>query len=355
MSGKVFFLKISPESPLEERVRSIKKLCRRPEFNRTIIGKDKVAVKIHIGEKDNTTHVAPEIVREVVAAVKQAKGLPFLTETSTLYKGERTNAILHTEHAERHGFTIKNTGAPFIISDGLEGNSEVEIEINGILHKTVSIAREAAYADVLIAVSHVTGHMASGMGACLKNLGMGLASRKGKMRQHSSVKPFVKENKCIMCGQCIEWCPEDAVTEQNGKARINHEKCIGCGECLTVCNYDAVSHNWGTETVELQKQIAEYALGAVAGKKGKVYFINCLFDMTKDCDCKSGKQNPIVPDIGILGSVDPVALDTATLDLTEQGERKLIGSAWPRLDPRVQLEHGEKIGLGTRAYELVTL
>jgi uncharacterized Fe-S center protein len=355
MSSKVFFLEIPPESSIEERAQTMKKLCRRPEFDRIITGKDKVAVKMHIGEKGNTTHVSPEVIREVVAAVKKSKGLPFLTETSTLYRGERTNAILHTLHAERHGFTIQNTGAPFIMADGLEGNSEVDVEINGILHERVSIAREAAYADALIAVSHVTGHMASGIGAALKNLGMGLASRKGKMRQHSSVKPFIKEKKCIMCGECIKWCPEDAISEQNNKAHINHEKCIGCGECLTVCNYDAVSHNWGTETAELQKHIAEYALGAVAGKKGKAYFINCLFDMTEDCDCLSKKQEPIVPDIGILGSADPVALDSATLDLTEKGEKKLIGSSWPRLDPWVQIEHGEKIGLGTRTYELLTL
>ena len=287
---------------------------------------------------------------------KAAKAHPFLTETATLYKGQRSDAIVHLNHAYNHGFTPGKVGAPFIMADGLSGNAEVGVDIDGVHHSRVFIAREAVYADALIAVSHVTAHMESGIGACLKNLGMGLASRKGKMRQHSSINPDIDEEKCTLCGQCIEWCPEDAIVEEETSARIIMEKCIGCGECLTVCNFDAVTYNWGMGSVAIQEHIAEHALGAVSGKKGRAFFINGLFDMTKDCDCIPGRQQAAIPDIGFLASTDPVALDQATLDMTDSDSAEgLVRSSWPHLDPNHQLAHAEKIGLGTRQYNLVTL
>ncbi len=353
MASKVYFAELSQKSNGKERAQAMKKVCALSELMERIDKNDKVAIKIHVGEKRNTTHVAPEIIREAVTAVKSRKGLPFLTETSTLYRGERSNGIIHLEHAYRHGFTPGKTGAPFVMADGIAGNSEVEIAIPGAIHSSVSIAREAVYADSLIVISHTTGHMATGLGACLKNLGMGLASRKGKLRQHASMKPRISTGACTLCKQCMKWCPADAVTEQDGKAFIREEKCIGCGECLTVCKYNAVSYDWGTGSVELQKQVAEHALGAIQGKEEKSFFINCLFDMTKDCDCLGSNQQPVMPDIGILASSDPLALDQATLDLTEKGNgKKLVGDHYSRIDPSVQLEHGENIGLGNREYEL---
>ena len=148
---------------MQERINGTKKVLEQSEINETIFEKHKVAVKIHVGEKNNDTHVAPEIIREIVSRIAACGAAPFLVETSTLYKGERSNAIDHLIHVHNHGFGFETTGAPFIMADGLTGNTEIEVEISGAIFKSVSIAREMAFADALIAVSHVTGHPAAGL------------------------------------------------------------------------------------------------------------------------------------------------------------------------------------------------
>ncbi len=352
--SEVFFIELSNNSTGAERIAATKTLLKTIEMERIFEEKDKVGIKLHVGEGRNDTHVSWELVREIVSRVKEVKAMPFLTETSTLYKGARSNAIDHLAHAFSHGFTYENVGAPFIMADGLTGNTEVEIQIPGILFKSVNIAREIVLAEGLIAVSHPTGHVETGLGACLKNLGMGLSSRIGKLRQHSSIKPYIDEKKCTFCKRCIRWCPVEAIVERNGKAFIIEEKCIGCGECLAVCSYDAVKYNWGVQSEELQKRIAEHALGAVIDKREKSLFLNFMLDMTKDCDCLGSRQKKIIPDVGILASRDPVAIDQATIDLTkEKFGRNLTEVAWPHLDPTIQLEHAVKIGLGSRDYNLI--
>jgi uncharacterized Fe-S center protein len=353
---EVLFCPLSAKSKLQERKDVMYKIISQIDFDTIISERDKVAIKSHIGDKNNDTHISPKIVALVVQEIKKHKALPYITETSTLYSGPRSNAISHLHLAEEHGFTYAETGAPFIMSDGLFGNTEIEVPIKGILFDKVNIARDAVLTDALIVLSHPTGHILSGLGACLKNLGMGLASRKGKMLQHSSIKPYVKADECTLCGQCIKWCPVQAIIEENDKAFIRDEICIGCGECLTLCKFSAVKFNWGIGSEDIQKSIAEYALGAVQNKRGKSLFINVLTDMTKECDCMSIKQTPIIDDIGILASTDPVAVDQATLDLTRQKNSKDLGRlAYPALDPNIQLAHAEKIGLGSRKYELVEI
>ena len=351
----VFFIELPEKSRPEERIEATAALLEKAGLLGVIEENDKVAVKVHVGERNNDTHVSPDIVRVIVDGIKEKGGLPFLTETSTLYRGRRSNAVDHLVQAHEHGFTIDRVGAPFIMADGLTGNTEIDVEIPGEIFGTVSVAREIAFSDALVTVSHPTGHGGMALGGCLKNLGMGLASRMGKLRQHSSIKPFIGE-KCTLCKKCFIWCPVDAIIEREEKAFIVEEKCIGCGECLAVCNFDAVRYNWGTESAELQKRVAEHSLGVVLGRKDKCIFFNFLFDMTKGCDCGGNPQKPFVPDVGILASRDPVAVDQATLDLTEErfGEN-LAKKAGPQLDPTVQLAHGEKIGLGSRKYKLKSL
>ncbi len=352
----VYFAELPEDSNSSERIAATEKLLNGSEIESIIADKDKVAVKLHVGERNNDTHVAPQIVRVVVSMIKEKGGLPFLTETSTLYRGERSNAIDHLIHAFSHGFTYDNIGAPFIMADGLTGNTEIEIAIEGRVFNKVNIAREIVFADALVVVSHPTGHPGMVLGACLKNVGMGLSSRIGKLRQHSSIKPYIDEEKCTFCEKCIKWCPVEVIIEKNDKAFIIQEKCIGCGECLAVCNFDAVKYNWGVESAELQKRVAEHALGAVQDKRDKSFFLNFLFDMTRGCDCEGERQKRIIPDVGILASSDPVAVDQATLDLTARsfGE-SLAKKSEPRLDASIQLEHAEEIGLGSRKYNLMTL
>ncbi|MCF7793252.1 MAG: DUF362 domain-containing protein [Candidatus Cloacimonetes bacterium] len=350
---EILFIKLPAKSNLDKRKSALEKILAEIDFSKFISEKDKVGIKTHIGDVNNTTHISPELIAIGVKKVKEQKALPFITETSTLYSGPRSNAITHLELAQKHGFNYETLDAPFIMCDGLFGNTEIEVPIKGILFDKVNIARDAVLCDALIVVTHPTGHIVSGVGACIKNVGMGLSSRKGKMHQHSSIKPFIKPEECTLCGQCIKWCPVQAISEIDGAAKIDGNICIGCGECLTLCKFFAVKFNWGNGSEELQKMMAEYALGALENKKGKALFINILTDMTKDCDCMSIKQEPIIDDIGILVGIDPVAIDQATLDLTRKFNDQNLGRfSHPNLNPEIQLEHAEKIGLGSRKYKL---
>jgi uncharacterized Fe-S center protein len=329
------------------------RLCQAAGVSSLVSRKDLVAIKVHVGEKGNRTHVKPDLVRELVRRLKSAKALPFLTETSTLYRGQRDNAVNHILLAHGHGFSIEKVGAPFIPADGLVGTSETEVEIGGELHERVKVAREVQAADALMVVSHATGHLGTGLAACLKNLGMGLTSRMGKMRQHSSVMPEVIAERCRLCKKCEKWCPRDAIEEREGASYIVREQCIGCGECLAVCRFDAVRYDWGTESGELQQSIAEHAFGVIKEKTGKSFFFNVLIDMTRDCDCGHGDPRRVMPDVGILGSEDPVAVDMATLDVTrDRTGTDLARLSHPHIDPMVQLLHAQKLGMGTTRYAL---
>ena len=356
MKSQVFLAKVEDGAAVEAQVEALQKLYDVAELNRIVAKRDFVAIKFHVGEKHNTTHVKPALIRRIVDMAKAAGGQPFLTETSTLYKGERENAVKHILHAQRHGFGIEQTGAPFIMADGLTGNTEYELPIDGELHKSVKVAREVVGADALIVVSHATGHPLTGFGACIKNIGMGLASRMGKMREHSAMKPEINAEKCRFCQKCIQWCPQDAIIEQDGKAFILTEKCIGCGECLAVCRFDSVKYDWNAESGFTQKSMAEHAYGIVKNKAGKSLFINVLIDMTNDCDCFSVKQEKCIPDIGIVASFDPVAIDQASLDLTAAQHGKTLAElAHAHNDATIQIRHAAKVGMGSLDYELITV
>ena len=356
MSSKVYFLPLADGLPETEQANAMRRIFELADADKIFSNNDFVAIKLHVGEHKNTTHIKPALVREVVEKIKMKGGLAFLTETSTLYKGERENAVKHLLHAHRHGFGVDNVGAPFIMSDGLTGNGEHEVTINGKLHETVKVAREIMAADSMIVISHPTGHIAAGLGACLKNIGMGLSSRMGKMRQHSAMAPEVLNESCKYCQKCIKWCPEEAIIEKDGKAYIMTEKCIGCGECLAVCRFDAVKYDWGAESGYMQRSMAEHAYGVVKEKQGKCFYFNVMVDMTKDCDCFNVKQEKMIPDIGILASDDPVAIDKATMDLTAQAHGKSIAEmAYKHHDAMIQIEHAAQIGMGSLEYELIKL
>jgi uncharacterized Fe-S center protein len=349
----VYFAELPAESSLEQRLAATQRILASCGLPSVVAPGDRTAVKIHVGEKHNTTHVAPPIVRAVVEEVKRAGGHPFPTETSTLYKGERTNAVDHLRHAHAQGFGFEAIGAPFIMADGLTGNSEVEVPIKGLLFEKVAVAREVLLADSLVAVTHATGHLGNGLAAAIKNLGMGLASRMGKLRQHASLKPVVDSQACTFCAKCLKWCPAEAIVERGGKAFIVSELCIGCGECLAVCRFDAVRHDWSSDLGQLQRRQAEHALGVIQDKRDKLLVLSYLTDMTRECDCVAASQKRLQPDLGVLASRDPVAADQAALDLTrERFGSSLAQAGWPQVDATVQLEHGEKIGLGSRTYEL---
>ncbi|MEM4268254.1 MAG: DUF362 domain-containing protein, partial [Candidatus Woesearchaeota archaeon] len=277
---------------------------------------DLVAVKVHFGERGNTSFIRPEFLKPVIEKIKEKGGKPFLTDTNTLYVGHRGNSVDHFYTALLHGFGALQT--PIIIADGLTGKSSIDIDIKGILLKKVKIGLDIVNADSMIVISHVKGHMATGMGGAIKNTGMGCASRAGKQHQHSSTKPIVNKKLCTACKICSRWCSVNAISYNSGKASIDHGLCVGCGECTVSCPSGALEIRWDTSTQDLQAKMAEYALGAVMNKR--VGYINFLINIVPDCDCWNKSDNAIVPDIGALASKDIVAIDKASFDLVNSSK-----------------------------------
>jgi uncharacterized Fe-S center protein len=356
MPSKVVLARLGNDESTESVSGKITSLFNEAELGQCIGRHDLTAIKIHFGEKDNDTHIPPAWVRPIVEEIKKNEGKPFLTDTCVLYKGTRSNAVDHLLLAHDHGFTVEQVGAPVVIADGLLGNVEKNVSIPGHIFKSVSLSSMAVEANALIVLSHVTGHLATGIGAAVKNLGMGFASRKGKLRQHSVMKPAISDKKCTGCEVCLRWCPEDAISMKGDVAWIDSKRCIGCGECLTVCRFDAVKYDWKRKDFDLQKRMAEHALGVIIGRQEKVGYMNFLTSITKDCDCFDIIQKPLFPDIGILASKDPIAIDAASLDLIRQhAGGELTDLTYPDVDPRIQLKHGEEIGLGSLEYELVEM
>ncbi|MDI6450157.1 DUF362 domain-containing protein [Anaerobaca lacustris] len=356
MSSKVHFIRASMdegEAAISQKARA---LFRAGAFADCFKTNDFTAVKVHVGEQTNNTYIKAPCLKGLVEELLSLKTKPFITDTSTLYTGRRHNAIDHTVLATERGFSVEGLGVPFIAPDGLFGTAETAVPIEGELDKEVMIAADIVRCQSILSIAHFTGHCAACVGATIKTLGMGCSSRKGKMRQHASLKPHVKKGKCTRCGECRQHCPADAITLDDVQAHIDQDKCIGCAECVAVCRFDAVVYDWQQENEILQKSVAEHALGALRGKQGRATFYNFVMSVTKDCDCFAQANMPkIVEDIGILASTDPVAVDKASIDLVEgrggRGVPKLIGNA--RLDWRYQIEHAVRIGLGSAEYELV--
>ena len=353
MNPTVFLARVEDGCDVAEQAEATDKVLAATGFASLLRKLDMVAVKVHVGEKNNTTHIKPELAAVAVQLSTAAGAQSFITDTATLYKGERENAIKHTIHADRHGFHFRRTGAPFIPVDGLSGSDEVEVMISGELHDKVKVAGQILLADAMVVISHATGHMGSGIGAAIKNVGMGLSSRSGKMRQHSSITPEIVVDKCENCGKCRKWCPTDAISEREGVSFIAQQDCIGCGECIAVCRYGAVKYDFAIESAVLQKSMAEHAAGVIDHFGSKAVYVNVLIDMTRNCDCLNRRQKKGVPDIGILASTDIVAVDQATVDLTAQAHGSNLAETFhPNLDPVIQIAHAEKIGMGKRAYTL---
>ncbi len=346
-------------------------------FDRAAVAKmiqpgDLVAIKLHFGERGTTAFLNPVLVRQIVQRVRQAGGKPFLCDSNTLYTGGRTNAVDHLETALQHGFSYATVEAPVIIMDGLRGRGSHEVKIEGHHFDSVQIGAAVVEADVLIVLSHVKGHAMTGYGGAIKNLSMGCSNRAGKQRMHSAVKPVIKAERCRRCGECVRWCAAGAIVfsaEKEAAARIDPEKCTGCGECIISCPHKAVKVQWATDLPELGERMVEFACGAVAGKEDAVICFNFVLDVVPDCDCNSWSDLPVVPDCGIVVSTDPVAADQAAIDLInaqsgiagsalpgalEPGEDKFC-ALHPKTDYRLQLAYAEKMGLGRRRYELVTV
>lgn len=366
MKSKVFFTNLRATHK-ENLLRKLEKLLETAGLSEIVSKRDLVAVKIHFGEMGNTAFIRPVFLRKIVESIKATGGTPFLTDANTLYAGTRSDAPHHLITATQNGFAYSVVEAPLVIADGLRGKSETTVEINRKHFKEVYIGSEIAQADSIVSVAHFKCHELSGFGGTIKNLGMGCASRRGKMAQHSTVSPAVKKKKCIGCGDCVEHCSQQAISLVEEKAIIDPEKCIGCGECMLICANSAIQIEWNQTIPVFLEKMVEYTMGVLKDKEGKALFVNFITDISPACDCYPYNDAPIVRNIGIAASKDPVAIDQASVDLVNS-EQSLPGSClksflgpgedkikavYPGVDWPIQLDYAEKIGIGSRSYEII--
>ncbi len=331
-------------------MKKVEMLLKETGITKIVEKDDLVAIKIHFGEYGNLAYIRPNYVRVVTDLIKGLGAKPFVTDANTLYKGSRSNAVDHLQTATLNGFTPEVVGAPIIIADGLRGSDEIEVEIDGEYVKKAKIGSAIALSDALVVMTHFKGHEQTGFGGTLKNIGMGSAARAGKLEQHSTSKPVVMAENCVACGMCEKYCPTGAV-KVNEHAVINYDACIGCGQCVAMCNYGAMVPEWNASSELLSKKIAEYSKAVLKDKKA--IFLSFITQVSPDCDCWPMNKPPVAPDVGIAASRDPVALDQACVDLVinATGEDPFL-KAHPGVSWKEQLEHAEKIGLGSRKYEL---
>ena len=334
----------------------------------------------------------PNYARAVADVVKELGGKPFLTDCNTLYVGSRKNALEHIDTAYQNGFTPYATGCQIIIADGLKGTDEALVPVEGgeYVHEA-KIGQALMDADIVISLTHFKGHEQAGFGGAMKNLGMGGGSRAGKMEQHAAGKPNVATEHCVGCHACEKICAHNAISFDGTRERelaggatrtvhvaaIDHDRCVGCGRCIAACNQDAIKPGYEAAADVLNCKIAEYTKAVVQDRPS--FHISLAMDISPNCDCHPENDTPIVNDIGMFASFDPVAIDQACADAVMASEplpnTELTDSAakmehnhehlegeqakdpfcitHPDTDWRVCIAHAEKIGLGTSEYELI--
>ena len=227
-------------------------------------------------------------------------------------------------------------------------------------------------ADIFISLTHFKGHESTGFGGAIKNIGMGCGSRAGKMEQHSQGKPRVSQSRCRGCHLCQNSCANNGIEYgADGKAQINTDNCVGCGRCIGACNFDAIYAVEDSSMVLLDQKMAEYTQAVCYGRPN--FHISLVQDVSPVCDCYGSNDAPILPDIGMFASFDPVAIDQACADACLKADplpNSILSenlahgcdhphdhflATNPNAEWKAALEHGEKIGLGSRDYELIQM
>lgn len=351
----------------------LKKLIKKAGIGQIDMDGKFVAIKMHFGELGNISYLRPNYAKAVADVVKELGGKPFLTDCNTMYPGSRKNALEHLECAWENGFTPLTVGCPILIGDGLKGTDDVDVPVAGGQYvKKAKIGRAVMDADVFISLTHFKGHEMTGFGGAIKNIGMGCGSRAGKKEQHCSGKPHIEESLCRGCRKCQKECANNGLVFDAAmkKMSVNQESCVGCGRCLGACNFDAIVFDNDDANELLNCRMAEYTKAVVDGRPN--FHISLIVDVSPNCDCHGENDAPILPNLGMFASFDPLALDQACVDAcmaaAPMANSQLsdhladphfhdhhdhFKNSTPESEWRSCLEHAGKIGLGSREYELV--
>ncbi len=365
--SKVYFTNLKGSSR-DNTFSKTKRLFTTAGFDKNINKNEFVAIKTHFGEHGNTAYIPAQVIRTIVNMVNELEGVPFVTDTNTLYRGSRSNAVDSLNNAFMNGFVKEVVGAPVIIADGLRGNDYRTFKKDGKHYKELKVASAIYDSDAIIVMSHVKGHELYGFGGALKNIAMGCVPPSGKQTIHSDLKPRVKGARCTACGICVKRCPASAISFSAEKiAVIDQEKCISCGECTVICTQNAIPVVWKTDHKDLHERTAEYVKGIMDLKPGRWMFFNFIMNVAPECDCCFWNDIPIVPDIGILASDDPVSIDRASADLINQASPIRDSKIWEKEGPEDNLKklydieweyllkYSESIDIGNEKYDLINI
>ena len=369
MSSEVFFTDMRVEMD-DSLLLKFKRLIKAAGIEKIDFKGKYTAVKLHFGEVGNMAFLRQQYARVLCDYIKELGGKPFLTDCNTLYIGYRNNALDHLDAAYMNGYNPLATGVHTIIADGLRGTDERLIPVEGGVYvKEAKVGAAIAEADIIISLTHFKGHVAAGFGGTLKNIGMGAGSKKGKMEMHSSGTPRINRDRCVGCGMCRLHCNNNGVRIIARKAEIIEDNCVGCGYCIAYCPMGAIMTKWDEAKPIMNRKIAEYTKAVLTGKPS--FHISMVTDVSPDCDCEGGNDIPVIPDVGMFASFDPVALDQACIDKVNsspivpgsaadvpgrhEGHNDVFHIVHPDTDWEAGLEHAEALGLGTREYKLVNV
>ncbi|MFC1461876.1 DUF362 domain-containing protein [Verrucomicrobiota bacterium] len=353
MKTKVWFTPLKQGESAEKVARKVVKLANSAGLSKVVSKDGLIGILQHMGEGKGIGYIKPRVTNALAARIRKLGAKPFLTGSTTLYRGRRTNAYDHIVQAYEHGFTPSGINCPIIMCDGLRGSDRVNVKVPNARHcRTAYVGSGAALMQGLVVLTHPTGHPGAGFAASIKNVSMGLASRGGKLAMHHGSHPDFLAEKCTACGKCAQWCPENAIVVKE-RARIIVKKCVGCGQCYAVCPLNAIDFKWNFRGPGFQERLVEYCAAVKSLLGEKILCVNIIQHFQKGCDCLRVKQKAICPDVGIVVSHDIVAVDQATADLLIRATGKDIAQEAGEIDYRKMLLYAEKLGLGSRKYRLI--
>ncbi len=307
----------------------LKKLLKIPENS-------KVAIKMHMGEKGNTTHISAEETKPIINILRSLNLKPFIVDTPTLYLGGRFTEKDYLQTAKENGFSEETMDCPIIIS-----NDHHKVQTK---HMNFEVCKPMYDTEYMIVLTHVKGHCCVGFGAAIKNLSMGGATKKSKGDMHALGEPELI-GECKLCKTCEKLCPFNAITITD-KWNLNKGTCFGCDVCIVNCPHRILK----PKVALIDELLAEGAWATTQNKK-QVIYINIIKRITKECDCRADTGGILADDIGILIGTDPVAIDQASLDLINKQKPDIFTKSNHK-DPQLQINFAEKLEMGKRNYKI---